>query len=253
MKLETTEISGVTYAVVQDGKPVYTKDTGEKIAFDVVQTVGNISRLNGEAKGHRERAEAAEGKLRSFEGITDAAAALKAIETVKSLDGKKLMEAGEFDKALAERVKGYDAKLAEKDTSIAQLQKQFHDEKIGGAFSRSKFIAEKMDIPADMVQSYFGQNFKLENGNIVAYGSDGNPIYSDASPANHASFDEALTKMVNSYAFKDNILKGRGQTGAGTQTSAGGQNGAKVMTMAQFATLSPADKISTAKTHQIVD
>ncbi len=57
MKLKLDENGHV---VVSDGKPVYVHDDGKEVAFDAVGTVATISRLNGEAKSHRERAEAAE-------------------------------------------------------------------------------------------------------------------------------------------------------------------------------------------------
>ena len=95
MKLKTIEIDGVTYAAVQDGKPVFTDEAGKDVAFDAPGTIGTISRLNGEAKSHREGKEAAERALKAFEGIADPAAALKALETVGSLDQKKLIDAGE--------------------------------------------------------------------------------------------------------------------------------------------------------------
>jgi hypothetical protein len=43
-------------------------DDGKEVAFDAPATVAKIGQLNGEAKGHRERAEAAESKLKAFEG-----------------------------------------------------------------------------------------------------------------------------------------------------------------------------------------
>ena len=46
--------------VVRDEKPVYVAEDGKEIAFDYPATLATISRLNGEAKGHRERAETAE-------------------------------------------------------------------------------------------------------------------------------------------------------------------------------------------------
>lgn len=60
MKLKTVEVDGKQYAEVQDGKPVYVEDDGKEIAFDAVGTRATITRLNGEAKQHRERAEKAE-------------------------------------------------------------------------------------------------------------------------------------------------------------------------------------------------
>ena len=82
MKLKTLEVDGKTYAEVQDGKPVYVEDDGKEVAFDAPGTRNTISRLNAEAKSHREAKEAAEKALKGFEGIEDPAAAIKALETV---------------------------------------------------------------------------------------------------------------------------------------------------------------------------
>lgn len=58
MKLKTIDVNGTTYAAVQDGKPIYIGEDGKEVAFDAPHTIGTITRLNSEAKGHRERAEA---------------------------------------------------------------------------------------------------------------------------------------------------------------------------------------------------
>jgi len=74
MKLKTVEVNGTTYAVVADGKPVFVDEAGKEIPFDSPGTVATISRLNGEAKGHREAKEAAEAKLKVFDGLDPAKA-----------------------------------------------------------------------------------------------------------------------------------------------------------------------------------
>jgi hypothetical protein len=91
MKLKLDEKGNV---VVQDGKPVYVADDGKEIAFDAPATRDTITRLNKEAQSHRERAEVAEGRIKDFEGIEDPDKARKALETVKNLDDKKLIDAG---------------------------------------------------------------------------------------------------------------------------------------------------------------
>src|SRR6476659_2841735 len=93
------------HAVVVEGKPVYVHDDGKEAPFDATGTVATIGRLNGEAKAHRERAEAAEASLKSFAGITDPAKALAALTTVSNLDAKKLVDAGEVEKVKAEVIK----------------------------------------------------------------------------------------------------------------------------------------------------
>lgn len=226
MKLKTIEVDGKQYAEIQDGKPVYVEDDGKEVAFDAVGTRATITRLNAEAKSHRERAEAAEKTAKAFEGIEDAAAARNALELVANLDAKKLVDAGEIEKVKAEIGKAFETKLGEATTRAEQLEQQLYAEKIGGSFARSKVIADKLAIPADMVQARFGQQFKIEDGKVVAYDGNGNKLYSRARPGELADFDEALEALIEQYPHKDHILKASGANGGGAPTS--GKSGAQI-------------------------
>jgi hypothetical protein len=235
-------------AVLQDGKPVYVHDDGKEVAFDAPATVATIARLNSEAKGHRERAEKAEGDLKLFAGIEDPAAAKKALETVKNLDSKKLVDAGEVEKVKEEATKAlkaqYEPIVAERD----KLKNELYAEKIGGAFSRSKLITDKFAIPADLVQARFGSHFKIEDGKTVAYDQSGNKIFSRARPGELADFEEALETLVGQYPYKEQILKGSGASGGGASGSgAAGTGGKKTITRAQFEALDPMAKATAAK------
>ena len=100
-----------------------------------------------------------------------------------------------------------------------------------------------------MVQAAFGQRFKLEDGQVVAYGADGNKVYSRSSPGNPAGFEEALEMLVEQYPHRASILKGANASGGGAAPggSGNGGGGKKTMTRAQFDGLSPMDKAATAK------
>lgn len=231
---------------LQDGKPLYRHADGKEIPFDAAGTVATITKLNSENKGRREAAERAEAALKAFEGIEDAAAARKAMEIVANLDAKKLVEAGEIDRVKAEAVKAYEDKLKgveEKYKPVVKerdsLRGELSAERIGGAFSRSKFIDEKLAVPKDMIQATFGASFKDENGAVVGYGKDGKAIYSRVRPGEVADFDEALEIMVDGYAFKDHILKGSGASGGGA--GGGGRGGSKTITRAQLEQWSVSD------------
>lgn len=252
MKLKTVEVEGKTYAEVQDGKPVFVGDDGKEVAFDAPATVSTISRLNGEAKSHREAKEAAEKAVKAFEGIADPAAAIKALETVANLDSKKLIDAGEVEKVKTEISKAFQTQIDDLTGKNQALEQTLYGEKIGGAFSRSKVIAEKFAIPADLVQARFGAAFKVEDGKTVAYDQAGNKIFSRARPGEIADFDEALEVLVDQYAYKDQILKGSGATGGGAGSS-GGAGGAKTMSRAQFDALDPAERIAAIKDTKITD
>jgi hypothetical protein len=243
MKLKLDDKGNV---VVQDGKPVYVDDAGKEIAFDAPATIATIARLNGEAKGHREAKEAAEAKLEKFKGIDDPAAAIAALGTVKNLKDKQLVDAGEVDKIKAEAIKAVEEKYKPVVEENGKLKGELHQEKIGGSFARSKFIADKIAIPADLVQSRFGQNFELKDGKIVAKDAAGNPIYSRARPGETADFDEALEIIVDAYPQKEHILKASGASGSGAPAKAGASGG-KTIKRADFDKLGPVEKANTVK------
>ncbi|MDQ8953489.1 hypothetical protein RFH42_11010 [Acinetobacter rudis] len=202
-------------AVVQDGKPVYIKDDGTEVAFDVVGTTAIINRLTGELKTTRQDKDKAEIALAAFDGIDDPAAAKTALATVKNLDEKSLVDAGEVDRVKSEAIKAVEEKYAPIIKERDELQSQLHSELIGGGFARSQMIKDKISVPADMIQAQFGRNFKVEGGKVVAYDNNGNQIFSSSRPGELADFDEALEQLVNGYQFKDQILKGGQGSGGG--------------------------------------
>ncbi|MEE4461549.1 DUF6651 domain-containing protein [Azotobacter chroococcum] len=242
MKLKTVEVDGKQYAEIQDGKPLFVEDDGKEVAFDALGTRATITRLNSEAKSHRERAEAAEKIAKAFEGIDDAAAARKALEVVANLDQKRLIDAGEVEKVKAEISKAFQTQLDEVTGKAQTLEQQLYAEKIGGSFARSKLIADKLAIPADMVQARFGQQFKIEDGKVVAYDQHGQKIYSRARPGELADFDEALDSLVEQYPHRDHILKASGANGGGAPAGNGGTPGKKTLNRAAFDQLDPAGK-----------
>lgn len=246
------------HVVVQDGKPVYVHEDGKEVAFDAAGTVATISRLNGEAKNHRERAEAAEAKIKDFEGIEDAEAARKAMETVKNIKDGELVQAGKVEeikaaarKSAEEQVaaaaKASEERIKELNSKLEAANSTLHQEKIGGGFARSKFISEKAAIPADMMEARFGNAFKIEEGKTVAYDSSGNKIYSRSRPGDLADMDEALEILVDQYPYKDHILKGTGGSGTGKQPGQGGEGGANTINRQEFEALGHADRAAKIK------
>ena len=218
MKLKTVEINGKQYAEVDAaGLPVYVHNDGKEIGFDALQATNKITELNGEAKKHRLAKEAAEDKLEKFAGIDDPQKALEALEIITKIDQKKLIDAGQVDQVKAEITKNFQQQLDEAKQHANTLEKQLYDSMIGGSFSGSKYIAENIAIPADLLQARFGQAFKVEEGKIVAYDASGNKIYSRTKPGELAQFDEALEHLVENYPQKDYILKPSGNNGGGSR------------------------------------
>jgi len=251
------------HVVVENGKPVYVDEHGKDIAFDAPGTAATIARLNAEAKTHREGKQTAEQSLKAtaeqlaaFEGI-DPVASRKALATLKDIDAGKLIDAGRVDEVRAAVAKEYEGRLTTAQTGYTtelaamkaaneQLTGTLHNEMIGGSFARSKYAAESLAIPADMVQAKFGQHFKLDGGKVVATDASGNMIYSRARPGEVANFDEALSELVGNYANKDHILKPSGANGSGANASAAriAAEAGKGLSRADFDALAPKAKMA---------
>ena len=238
--------------VVEGGNPVWIHDDKKEIPFDAAHTLSTIGRLNGEAKSHRERAEAVESNLKKFEGIADPDAAKKALETVANLDEGKLLTAGKVEeikasanKAAEDRIKQVTTDLTTKldvaTRTAEKLQGELYGEKVGGAFARSKFITDKLAIPSDIAQARFGGAFKIEDGKIVAYDANGAKVGSRLKIGSDAEFEEAIEILVDSYPNKDHILRGTGG-GSGGRPGSGGGAGDKTITRSAFDQLSSGDK-----------
>lgn len=208
-------------------KPFYVEQDGT-FRLDVeggFKTHDEINGLTSALNKERDNRSKLEKTLKKFEGIENVEDALKAMDTVKNLDAKKLIDAGEVEKVKAEVAKAMQSKIDELQRHADDLKDQvkqkeniLHQELIGGRFARSKFINEKLTIPPDMVQFRFGNQFQVKDGKVIAFDQHGNELYSKNKPGELAEFDEALELIVSSYQNKDSILKGNNATGPGVQT-----------------------------------
>lgn len=236
------KMDGDKLALDASGNPIYIKADGSEtsVAGDT------ISRLNGEAKTHRERAEAAETKLEAFKGITDPAAAVKALETVSKLDQKKLIDAGEVDKVKAEISKTYEAQISEKDKALLAATERADNLTRSTAFATSDFVRDRVAVPPDMFQATFEKNFKIEDGKLVPYGPDGNKIYSKKRMGEVAEPDEAFEILLETHPHKDQILKAPSAGGSGSGGGGGNRGSGRTISRADFAKLAPADQAAAA-------
>lgn len=245
LKLKTIEIDGKKYAELEGEHPAYENDDGKVIGFDANHANGKITSLNGEAQGHREKFEAAEARLKEFEGIEDPAKARAALDTVSALNADELVKAGKVEEIKAAAIeatkKQMEAALAAKDKEIETITSErdglgnaLNNELIGGNFGRSQFIKEKLTLDPSVAQAAFAPNFKVEDGKPVGYDSNGAKIYSPSKAGEIASFDEALEVLINSHPARDTMLKGRGQSGGGSEGDGGGGGGKGTMARAEF-------------------
>jgi hypothetical protein len=247
-----------------DGKPVLDgdkvvyyddADTTKEFPLDAGHLYGRVRDLTKENETHRTSRTDAEKKLEAFAGIEDPAAALKALETVKSLGDGELIAAGKVDEIRAAARKAADEQVAdatralqtqvnEFKTTAEKATNELYAERIGGAFDRSKYIADKVAVPTDMVKAMFGSHFKSEDGKTVAYDAMGNKIYSRARPGELATFEESIEELVSAYPNRDAILKGKVLEGGGAKNPDGSPkvSGDKTMARSVFERLSPEER-----------
>jgi len=233
LKLKTVTVGDKTYAEVQDGKPIFI-DGDMEIPYDVPAAATKITELNTEAKNHRVAKENAEAALKTFEGI-NVTEAKKALDTVKNLGDAKLIEAGKVEEIKAAAIKAVHDEYAPVVKERDEFKGKLYEEQTGSRFRSSKFITDKMSVPAEVVQSVFGKHFKDVEGKLQAFDATGNLIYSKSRPGEPADFDEGLEQIVGAYQYKDNLLKGTGGgSGAKSGNGSGGNQGEKKLTRSEF-------------------
>lgn len=212
--------------------PFFVHPDGREAVLDGDNTIATIARINGEARAHRVDKEAAEAKLRAFDGIEDGEAAKKALETVKNLGAGELKTAAQVQEikdaaarsateAVAAATRAAEARERALTEEKTKLTADLNNHIIGGSFAGSKFIADKLAIPADIAQKVFGDRFKVDGGKLVPLDPTGNPIFSATRHGEHADFEEALQVMVNAYPNKEMILRGTGASGSGAAPNGG--------------------------------
>ena len=234
MKLKLDESGGV---VLSDGKPVYVDEGGKEHVYDAPALRATLDRLGKDLQSQRSAAEELAEKVKAFEGL-DPEKARKALELASNLDQSKLIDAGKIEEIKQAAIKSVEDKYKPISEKAEALERELYAEKVGGQFARSKFINEKLILPADMAQAAFGRHFEIKDGKVLAKDANGNLIYSDKDPGSPADFDEAMEKIVSGYAGRDKILKGTGHNGSGASGVDGGA-GSRVITRAQFSAMTP--------------
>lgn len=83
---------------------------------------------------------------------------------------------------------------------------------VANAFMGSRFANRDAKVPVDMLKSFFGGAYRLENGKLVAYDGEGSKVYSRQRPGDVADFEESLALMVQQSKHRDYIMTGAAST-----------------------------------------
>lgn len=228
-------------AVDAAGNPVWIKEDNSE------QPIPSISALNNEARTNRERAEAAELKLADYKGI-DPAKAREALQTVKDIDTSKLIDQGKLEEAKQAVAAQFQATIAERDASIADLKTKHQNAMIDSAFAGSGFMKDKVAVPAGMFMDTFRKHFTTDDkGQLTAKDANGNVIYSTNGSGGPAGVDEALAKLVDLHPDRNSILRAPNHSGTGNNGKAGDTNvNARRIARADFDKMPPMDQAAMA-------
>jgi hypothetical protein len=215
---------------IENGNPIYVHADGKEVPFDADGALKTISKLSGEMKMTKKQVHEATEKLSMFANITDPEAAIAAMETVKNLDAKKLVDAGQIEVLKAEMGKTFADKEGSLRSQWTQKEQEYQrtlqtkDEAIqsillGGKFASSEFLKKTNLIP-DIAANYFGKNFRIEGEGsdvkVVGY-LNGERIPSREKFGEPADFDEALAAVIDAYPHKDRIMLAGVSSGSGSQ------------------------------------
>ena len=210
MKLKIDEKGN---AVLQDGMPVYVHPDGTESAHDAKALGIKVATLNRENGAYRTENKEYKEKLAAFSGIESPEEALKALQFMVSMDGKKVMDDEGIQKLVQAAVKPLQEKLTATESALSEKDGHIYKLEIGGKFQSSQFIKEKLLIPPDMLQATFGNQLSMENGKFVAKDAAGNQIFNVKGEP--ASFDEAMQTLIDAHPMKDTIYRASGATGSG--------------------------------------
>lgn len=220
---------------MKDGNPVYIDASGR----EMLVRHDTISKANAEAKSFREAKEALETQLKDYDGL-DAKLAREAIEKLKKIDAKQLIDAGKVDEVKQQIQSEYEKQLREKDSLADQLQQRLNNMQVDSIFSQSDFVRNNIAVPQDMFEASFRNYFKVEDGKIVAYDKSGNRLMSKQNIGEFATPDEALKLLVESHPQKDTILKADTGNGSGADGASGYRGtSSRIVKRSEFETLPP--------------
>lgn len=244
--------------VVQDGHPVWVYDDGKESPFNAESALKKINDVTAESVGRKEKIREYETTLEAVKGIDDLGGfveqARSAIDTVKNLDDKKLVDAKEVETLKASVAATYKEKITGMETAFAAKEKELQDAVtksqstisdllIRGQISQAPFISDRTVLTPSIAFDVFKGNFKIEEvegeHRAVAVRKDGTKIMSLKDPGSFASVNEALETLVGEHPDKDRLLKGIDGGGGAPPSGGGGKGGGKTITRAQYESMEP--------------
>lgn len=213
-----------------DGKllPVYERNGKEEThdASSAIETIkSQANEIEDLQKSSGKQVKGLEKELGSWKRLGEIADVRKAVKTAENLSksdididsaAQELATLRAEKETLEEQLNEASDRIKSKDVEVRKLA-------IGNEIKRSKFIREEL-IDAfsqnpDLVERLYGENFRVEDGAVRAYGNDGKPILHvdpETNKARPATVDEAFNVLIGPEFRKPSGVKGSDAPSDGT-------------------------------------
>lgn len=185
-------------------------------------------------KDLQEKAQKSEKTLKALEEaviedlgefISNSAQAIQQLEDVADKDKKWAIKVEDARREAREEVaKTKDEEIAKLQETVRTKDDIIHRKTVTAAFTGSPFIREKLIIPADVAEAYFGRFFKVDadSGELLVMDETGKErLFSrkqDRNSGEYADFEEGIQIHVMSHPSAKSLLVG--QKGADADKSA---------------------------------
>lgn len=169
-----------------------------------------------------------ESKLKQFEGI-DPESIRNLLKEKQDEETRKLEEKGQWDSLKKQIVEAHTKelgtvgeKLTAAQSEVQRLQGVIAELTVGNAFASSQFIKEDLTMPVSKTRVLYGSHFEFQDGKVVAFdkpaGSADRTVLVDGK-GDPLDFESALKKIVDSDPDRDQILRSKMKTGAGSKST----------------------------------
>jgi hypothetical protein len=233
-KAEADRIAAEKAAEEAEAKRIADEKAAGKLTDKEYEFLTDALKHKKAARDAQKALEEANARIKAFDGldadaikklVKDQAAAAKAqkdaelaaAEAAGNVEAIKKMMGEEHQKVVTD----LEAKLAEKDSLITGAQKTIEDLTVGSAFSQSDYVKKELVLTPKVARQVYSSHFDVVNGKIVPFtkprGEAGRTQLVDASGA-ALSVDAALKKIVEADPDRDNLVRSKIGTGAGSKT-----------------------------------
>jgi hypothetical protein len=229
----------------ETGNPIFVHDGGDETPVKADQLFTKISDLISNEKKLKDNVKTLQAQFEETKSGLERFAEIdpdkykEMSETIKNIEGKTLIEAGEVEKLRVQEKEAvtkewmkkyekeknkYDEILKSKENDLLKANSLLHQATVSNFFSHSPIVVgpnKKVLLTPGKMEKIYGKHFNArqdENGNlqVVGFWENGEEIRSSSKTGDIADPNDALWQLIMADEDKDIVLLGDNQSGGGT-------------------------------------